>query len=73
MIEARYLPSIAGIPASAAIAPAPPPFATRRSNTESGSTSNSIMDRYQMGDKIGEGSFGIVYRATHKKSGALVR
>ena len=34
---------------------------------------NSILDRYQMGDKIGEGSFGIVYSAINKKSGALVR
>jgi hypothetical protein len=37
------------------------------------SMKDSILDRYEMGDKIGEGSFGIVYRATHKKSGALVR
>ena len=33
----------------------------------------SIQDRYQMGNQIGQGSFGVVYVATDKKSGALVR
>jgi serine/threonine protein kinase len=34
---------------------------------------DSLLERYQMGDIIGEGSFGIVYIATNKKSGAVVR
>ena len=48
-----------------------PPKASNRNRVDR--MKNSILDRYHMGDKIGEGSFGIVYKATHKKTGALVR
>lgn len=61
MITTRFQPPMV---------PSPPQSPSSRSRNSS--RKNSISDRYIMGDKIGEGSFGIVYRATNKKSGALV-
>ena len=65
MITARFQPPHGGIPAAAAS-----PSSSKRHGD---GKPNSILDRYQMGNKIGEGSFGVVYQAINKKSGALVR
>jgi hypothetical protein len=80
MITARFLPPTTGRPtapaataAAAAPPPPPPPFSNRTSGSSPTTSSCSILSRYQMGNTIGEGSFGIVYRAMDKKSGALVR
>jgi hypothetical protein len=67
MINTRVQPPKSPLP------PMPSSSSSSRSRMLGSSMKDSILDRYEMGDKIGEGSFGIVYRATHKKSGALVR